>query len=591
MEGQYVMSRRQAASAAARRRLGTRRDFRELAEHVLRYAGIDVPPAELLRGITQMLLDASGCSAVELRVKKGDACYRCEGRPSSPFTVAMIRRRPEEGSALAACDPDPGGLAEICRAVAERRRGPQRSFTAYGSFWTGDAESALRREAGPDALPRGRTRDRRRVYQSFAVIPLVAGDETVGLVLLKSRRRNCFSEDEVRSYEELSPTLGLALLSRLAHTALQERVKELTCLYHLVQLAERPGITLAEVLQGIAELLPPAWQYPEITSARIVLDDRRYATRRFTDGIHKQSADIVVRGRPRGAVEVTYSAERSDLDEGPFLAEERSLIDTVAQQVAALIERRQADEDKAHLQDQLRHADRLATIGQLAAGVAHELNEPLGTILGFAQLIQKQPGLPEAVASDLEKIVTTCLHAREIIRKLMLFARQMPPQKVSVDLNAVVEEALDLLESRCSGGGIALVRRLSARLPAITADRSQLHQVLVNLAVNAIQAMPGGGTLTVGTRVSGRHVVLRVEDNGVGMNREALDRIFVPFYTTKDINEGTGLGLPVVHGIVVSHGGTIDVTSEPGVGTRFEIRLPAAAPAPPEERQAHGCRR
>ena len=364
-----------------------------------------------------------------------------------------------------------------------------------------------------------------------------------------------------------------------ANHALQERVKELTCLYHLVQLAERPGIPLGEVLQGIAELLPPAWQYPEIASARIVLDDRPYATPRFTDGVHKQSADIVVRGRRRGAVEVTYAAERPDLDEGPFLSEERSLIDNVARQVAALIERRQADEDKAHLQDQLRHADRLATIGQLAAGVAHELNEPLGTILGFAQLAQKQPDLPETVVPDLETIVTTCLHAREIIRKLMLFARQMPPREARVDLNAVIEEALYLLESRCSGGGIALVRQLSARLPAITADRSQLQQVLVNLAVNAIQAMPGGGTLTVGTRASGRHVVLRVEDNGVGMSKEALDKLFIPFYTTKDINEGTGLGLPVVHGIVTSHGGTIDVTSAPGVGTRFEIRLPAAAPS------------
>ncbi|MBE3133511.1 MAG: hypothetical protein IMZ55_08555, partial [Acidobacteria bacterium] len=460
-------------------------------------------------------------------------------------------------------------------------------FTAYGSFWTGDATRALPREAGSDGTAPARTCGEHPPYPSVAVVPLVAADETIGLVLLKSEQRDYFDEGEIRSYEEVAQTLGLALLSRLAHTALQERVKELTCLYQLVQLAERPGITLGEILQGIAELLPPAWQYPEIASARIVLDDHPYAAPRFTDGVHqpsrvfdRQSADIVVRGRRRGAVEVTYAAERPDLDEGPFLGEERSLIDAVARQVAALIERRQADEDKAHLQDQLRHADRLATIGQLAAGVAHELNEPLGTILGFALLIQKQPGLPEAVAPDLEKIVITCLHAREIIRKLMLFARQMPPQKTCVDLNAVIEEALYLLESRCSGAGIALVRRLSARLPRITADRSQLHQVLVNLAVNAIQAMPGGGALKVGTRASGRHVVLRVEDNGIGMNKEALDRIFIPFYTTKDINEGTGLGLPVVHGIVTSHGGTIDVTSAPGVGTRFEIRLPAAAPAP-----------
>ena len=586
------MRRRRAASPAVRRRVGKPRDFRGLADQVLRYAGTDVPPVDFLRGITQMLLDVSGCSAVELRVKKEDTCYLCEGRRGKPLTVAMARRNPEESSALLACARDPGRMGEICRAVVERRRcGPARSLTAYGSFWTGDARRALPGEAASDGAAPARTRGEQPAYPSVAVIPLVAADETIGLVLLKSKKRDYFTEEEVRSYEEVAPTLGLALLSRLAHTALQERVKELTCLYHLVQLAERPGITLAEILQGIAELLPPAWQYPDITSARIVLDDRPYATPRFTDGVHKQSADLVISGRRRGTVEVTYAAERPDLDEGPFLDEERSLIDTVARQAAALIKRRQADEDKAHLQDQLRHADRLATIGQLAAGVAHELNEPLGTILGFAQLIQKQPGLPEAVAPDLEKIVITCLHAREIIRKLMLFARQMPPQKTRVDLNAVIEEALYLLESRCSGAGIALVRRLSGRLPAITADRSQLHQVLVNLAVNAIQAMPAGGTLTVGTRASGRHVVLRVEDNGIGMNKEALDRIFIPFYTTKDINEGTGLGLPVVHGIVTSHGGTIDVTSAPGVGTRFEIRLPKAAPAPQEERDTHGRRK
>jgi two-component system NtrC family sensor kinase len=586
------MRRRRAASPAVRRRVGKPRDFRGLADQVLRYAGTDVPPVDFLRGITQMLLDFSGCGAVELRVKKEDTCYRCEGRPARPFTVAMTRRKPEEGSALLACDRDPGRLGEVCRAVVERkRRGPARSFTAYGSFWTGDAKRVLPREAGANGRASARSRGEQPAYPSVAVVPLVAADETIGLVLLKSKRRDYFSEGEIRSYEEVAQTLGLALLSRLAHTALQERVKELTCLYHLVQLAERPGITLEEVLQGIAELLPPAWQYPEIASAQIVLDDRHHVTSRFADGVHKQSADIVVRGFRRGAVEVAYAAERPDLDEGPFLSEERSLIDTVAQQVAALIEQRQADEDKARLQDQLRHADRLATIGQLAAGVAHELNEPLGTILGFTQLVQKQPGLPEAVAPDLEKIVITCLHAREVIRKLMLFARQMPPQKTHVALNAVIEEALYLLESRCSGGGITLVRRLSARLPEITADRSQLHQVLVNLAVNAIQAMPGGGLLTVGTRVSGRRVVLSVEDNGIGMGEETLRRIFIPFYTTKDINEGTGLGLPVVHGIVTSHGGTIDVTSEPGVGTRFEIRLPAAAPSHREERDTHGRRK
>ena len=361
------------------------------------------------------------------------------------------------------------------------------------------------------------------------------------------------------------------------YAALRERVKELTCRYSLAQLAERPGITLEEVRHGTAELLPPAWQYPEIAAARITFNGRAYVTANFREGGQTQSAPIAVNGRPRGSIDVVYIEERPELDEGPFLKEERSLIDAIARHVALIVERRQADEEKFRLQEQLRHADRLATIGQLAAGVAHELNEPLGHILGFAQLAQKHPCLPEQTAQDLEKIVATSLHARQIINNLMLFARQKPPQKVQVDLNAVVEEGLSFLESRCARNGITIVRALSPELPEITADASQLRQVFVNLAVNAIQAMPNGGTLEVTTRQSGGRVLLRVEDDGIGMAEPVLKNIFIPFFTTKDVNEGTGLGLPVIHGIVTSHGGKVHVESSPSRGARFDIELPLAA--------------
>lgn len=146
------------------------------------------------------------------------------------------------------------------------------------------------------------------------------------------------------------------------------------------------------------------------------------------------------------------------------------MLDTVARQVALIIERRQTEEDKLKLQEQLRHADRLATIGQLAAGVAHELNEPLGSILGFAQLAKKCPGLPKQAEQDIEKIVNASLHAREVVKKLLIFARQMPTQKTKVNLNQIVEEGLYFLESRCVKQGIKLIRSLSPNLPEITAD-------------------------------------------------------------------------------------------------------------------------
>ena len=255
----------------------------------------------------------------------------------------------------------------------------------------------------------------------------------------------------------------------------------------------------------------------------------------------------------------------------------------MAGQVAPIIERKQAEKDRTKLHDQLRHADRLATIGMLAAGVAHELNEPLGNILGFAQLAQKCPGIPASAGQDIQKIETASLHARKIIRKLLVFARQSPPQKTRVNLNHVVEDGLYFFESRCGKEGIKLVRLLSPDLPEITADPAQLNQVLANLVTNALQSIPGTGRITVQTQFHDGNVYLIVEDTGTGMGKDVLDKIFIPFFTTKDLGQGTGLGLPVVYGIVTANGGSINVKSRPGRGSRFEIQLPVTGPEDTEE--------
>jgi two-component system NtrC family sensor kinase len=372
-------------------------------------------------------------------------------------------------------------------------------------------------------------------------------------------------------------------LSQSTKVALRERVKELTCLYEISQVAGQLGISLEEILQRIVELIPPAWQYPEIAFARIIVNGTSYTTNGFCDSRQKQTAEIMVDGVPRGSVELVYVEEKPDLDEGPFLKEERNLIDAVAGQVALIIERKQADKDRTNLHDQLRHADRLATIGMLAAGVAHELNEPLGNILGFAQLAKKCPGIPASAEKDIQKIEIASLHSREIIRKLLVFARQAPPQKRRVNLNQVVEEGLYFFESRCRKEGIELVRLLSPNLPDVTADPAQLNQVLANLLTNALQSMPGTGRIIVQTQFHDRNVYLIVKDKGIGMNEDVLDKIFVPFFTTKELGQGTGLGLPVVYGIVTANGGSINVKSKPGFGTRFEIQLPVAEPEDSEE--------
>jgi two-component system NtrC family sensor kinase len=486
-------------------------DLADLARRILRLGGRGPGRIDFLRAVSKMILDVSGCDALDLRLTDPDLDYRWEAarRPKRSFRFA-----PVSGATL----PAP--------------------------------------------------------YPSRAAVRFRVDNRTRGVLQLRSLRPGYFTPQRVKPYRDLAQSLGLAIANRRAQWALRERVKELTCLYGIARVVQQPGLRLPETLQSIVELLPPAWQFPEIACARIVLDGRAHTTPGFREGPHSQAAGIVVGGAVRGAVEVFYTRDKLEFAAGAFLKEERSLIDTIAREVALIVERREAEEYKLKLQDQLRHADRLATIGQLAAGVAHELNEPLGSILGFAQLARKDPQLPEGPAQDLDRIVKASLHAREVIHKLLIFARQMPPAKARVNLNRIVEESLYFLESRCAKAGIEVVRVLAPRLPEISADASQLQQVLINLAVNAIQAMPDGGKLTIRTLAARNSVSLVVEDTGAGMSGEVQKKLFSPFFTTKDVNEGTGLGLAVVHGIVTSHGGSIRVTSAPGQGARFEIQLP-----------------
>ncbi|MBW1822910.1 MAG: PAS domain S-box protein [Deltaproteobacteria bacterium] len=336
-----------------------------------------------------------------------------------------------------------------------------------------------------------------------------------------------------------------------------ERNKELTCLYGIAQVVENSKATLPEILQSVIEieLIPPAFQFPEITSSRIQIDQQIYSTPGFKKSNQKLTEKLIIQGRKRGAVEIIYSEkhpERSDF-EITFLQEEKNLLKTIVGQVALIIEKKEADNKRYELEGQLRHADRLAKIGQLTAGVAHELNEPIGNILGFAQLASKNPDLPEQVYRDLEHIVGSSLHAREIIKKLMLFSRQMPHQKIRFNLNNLVKEGLSFIEPRFAKNNVKFIQDLAPNLPEITADPSQLRQVLVNLVVNAYQAMPNGGILTIKTLSEVDNVIIVVLDTGVGMDQETLGQIFLPFFTTKDVDQGTGLGLSVAHGIITAH--------------------------------------
>jgi signal transduction histidine kinase len=497
------------------------KDFRALSHSILDYANRGLSRIDFAREVSRILIDFSRCHGLELRLKRGDKYYLCQatGGTKRSFDCKQLPCWKTEGGDFIPCAQNSSAEERLCRDILLGRVDRSSPFiTGEGSFWTGDASSTPIQNLLSGGEPKIDRLSPSGDYRSLAMFPLVVEEESVGLLQLLSRRKDFFTLMEVESYQGVAQTLGIAEVHRRAQVALRERIKELTCLYGIARLSAQPEISLQEVLERIAELLPPSWLYPDVASGRIILEGRSYRSAGYREGRHKQTAEIVVGGERRGVVEVTYSEDKPELDEGPFLKEERSLIDTVAREVAVIIERREAEEEKSRLQEQLRHADRLATIGQLSAGVAHELNEPLGNALGFAQLAKKTPNLPEQTRDDIEKAIQASLHAREVVKKLMFFARRMPPKKTQVNLNQLVEEGLYFLESRCAKEGIEVLRSLAPDLPEIIADPGQITQVLVNLVVNAVQAMPKGGKLKVETSGGEEHISLMVEDTGVGMS-------------------------------------------------------------------------
>ncbi|MBF0207762.1 MAG: hypothetical protein HQK53_12815 [Oligoflexia bacterium] len=356
--------------------------------------------------------------------------------------------------------------------------------------------------------------------------------------------------------------------------SIKERTKELECMYNVAKIITAAK-GLNEIFTDVADIIPSGWQWPEKTSCRIYFDDEIYLSTNFKESIFKQSSSILVNDKPRGKLEIFVSSISSKTSKSKeiFLKEEQKLVDSIARTLSTLIN---AHHEKNQLNAQLLHADRLSTIGQLAAGITHELSEPIGNILGFAQLVLGSKTLSPENKNDIYKIEKAALYARGIIKKLMTFARQDLGQGKMLDLNTLLNDVVFLFESRCEKEGIVLKIKFDKKSPKIIADGGQIQQVVVNLVVNAIQAMPDGGELLLQSVVNQKEVMIMVKDTGIGMSTDTLQKIFLPFFTTKDINEGTGLGLAVVYGIIQSHKGKINVHSFPGEGSTFEIILPLA---------------
>lgn len=263
-----------------------------------------------------------------------------------------------------------------------------------------------------------------------------------------------------------------------------------------------------------------------------------------------------------------YQVETTRKDEIAELAETFNLM-------ASSLKERNA-KLKEYTSQQIMKSERLATIGQLAAGVAHEINNPLGGVLMYTHLALESLDKKDLLRKNLESATREASRCKDIVKRLLDFARQTEPKVEDSDVNETLKRTLDLVEKQALFQNVKRTYVLSASLPKIPMDVGQIQQVFTNIILNAAEAMEGKGELTVITKMApgNEHIEIEFTDTGCGIPPEKIEKIFDPFFTTKEVGKGTGLGLAVSHGIIARHKGTIEVKSELGKGTSFIIRLP-----------------
>lgn len=527
----------------------------------------------------------AGVDAVGIRgrAQEGYPYLATEGFPPGfPVAAGPLFRRTEDGRAVRDAD-DKALLACICGDVIQGRTDPERScYTDAGSFWSnamGEFLATGISEHPSFLLPHCSEAG----FESVAIIPLRSGSETVGLLHVADTRPGQITDRLLGALERLAPSIGIALARREAEAALGERELALTNAQRLAKIGNWSYDVGTDRLSWSNEVFrifgiapdsgPPSYE----EHRRYVHPDDWERFDRAVSAAAREGSGFSLEFRvvhPDGTVRhVAAVVEVEEDGDGGG----RRLVGTCQD----VTERKEADEHRARLEEQLRAAQRLEAIGSLAAGVAHDFNNLLASISSTADLV-------EMGAADEGQLVRTVRHVTrigvDITRNLMAFARPDEPRREEGFLEDVLDGVLQLATRNLANADVAVKRVYSPKRCPVVFDRAQMEQVFLNIVINACHAMPEGGTLTITSEYrqdggGGDEAVIKISDTGVGIAPEHIGRIFDPFFTTKGPVggggiSGSGLGLSVSYGLVEAHGGTLAVASEVGQGTTFEVHLP-----------------
>ncbi|MDO6759248.1 HAMP domain-containing sensor histidine kinase [Tamlana sp. 2_MG-2023] len=362
-------------------------------------------------------------------------------------------------------------------------------------------------------------------------------------------------------------------MSKNTEDALKERIKELTCLYEVSSIIVNADVEFIEsTFTAIAFSLKKAFKHSKKTEIRIQTENFKVATCVLKENTVKMTSEIKLFNETKGYLEAHLDA--SKFKEVDFLKEEQWLMDNISLKLGGFLESLEIKKNEASLKRQMEHTDRLRILGEITAGIAHELNTPLANILGFSELLKDDLENEGKTTNDVDKIIENTIFSREIVKKLMFFACEIPQEKKQINIVPNINSAINLLDASFRKKEVKCHVKIEADDIWLKVDPVQLTQIIFNLLMNAIFFSPKNGWVEVHVSQSETDIIIKIKDEGQGVNPKDLDKIFQPFFTTKSIGDGAGLGLSVVHGIVVSHKGTITAKNNLNKGVTFTVTLP-----------------
>ena len=504
--------------------------------------------------LTAALQGWSGCEAVGIRLRDGNdyPYYETRGFPPS-----FVRQE----SHLCAYGPDGQLLRDstgnpvlecMCGNVLCGRSDPAKPFfTAGGSFWSNSTTALLASTTQADRQARTRNRCNGEGYESVALIPLRTDQQVFGLLQFNDHRPDRFTPDRIAHFEKMADSLTISLARRQAEEALRESEEKYRTLFDSAGDAIFIHDTEARMLAvNPAALERFGYTHAELTSRTIdqidTPEEAAHAPDRITRLMEQGSLtfETVHRHKDGSFIPTEVSARRITWDAAPAIM-------SICRDITW---RKQAEREKTKLESQLRQAQKMESVGRLAGGVAHDFNNMLSVILGYAELAMDRLNPSDPLHADLQEILSAARHSADITQQLLAFARKQIVSPKVLDPNETVEGILKMLR-RLIGENIDMVWLPGSGIWPIKMDPAQIDQILANLCVNARDAIAGVGKITIKTggttvdsaycdghaeAVPGDYVLLTVSDDGSGMNPETLDKLFEPFFTTKEMDKGTG---------------------------------------------------